>query len=227
MIIILGDSWGVGEWGADKDSDCCLTGPGIGQYINMHDTVINLSVGAGSNTVSLNRLEDLLDKIHIDNYDTIYCIVTDPLRCIDDVQIILSQPSIKEEVNTLLNKFLARANSIGERCQKTINLIGGLCDINNIDISNLPYLNTVVPSWGRLLDKNYNASYYSHSQLWNQIGEKCATPEHKLEWINLTKLCDDKMMSMNKLFTTDKSHPTRYHHRILRDFLFPNWKHKY
>jgi len=227
MIVILGDSWGVGEWGVDDNNCYCLTGPGISQYISMHDTVINLSVGAGSNTESLNRLENLLKKYRIDAFDTIYCIVTDPLRCLTSMQPTKFQTSIAYKVGSLLNNFLSRANDIGKQHQTVINLIGGLCDLNSIDILNYSYLNIAVPSWGKLLDKNYNASWYSYSNTWDLIGNNCTTSASKLEWINLTKLCDDKTFSMKKLFITNSNHPDRYDHRVLRDFLFPNWKHTY
>jgi hypothetical protein len=225
MIIILGDSWGVGEWGLDNH-EYCLIGPGLGQYLSLHSMVTNLSVGSGSNTLSLNRFEFFLEKYQIDQTDTVYCIVTDPLRCIRECDLTFPE-TIASKVNLLLNKFLIRANSIGKKHQITINLIGGLCDLDQVDMSNYKQLNISVPSWGRLLDKTYNSSLYCFSPELKLIGELADTPLKKLEWIEITKLCDAKENSWKKLFTTDLNHPTRYGHRLLRDYLYPEWAHKF
>jgi hypothetical protein len=226
MIIILGDSWGVGEWGMDKN-EFCLIGPGIGQYISMHNTVINLSLGSGSNTQSLSRFELLLEKYQIDcQFDTVYWIVTDPLRCVDDADLRFSE-SIESKVKFLLNQCLSRADFIGKKYQITINLIGGLCDLNNIDISNYEWLNISVPSWGMLIDKNYNSSLYCLSTKWKLIGELADTPIKKSEWFDLTKLCEEKRKSMKNIFPTDQQHPDRHGHILLRNYLYPEWKHKF
>jgi hypothetical protein len=225
MIIILGDSWGVGEWGLDKN-EFCLVGPGIGQYISLHDTVINLSLGSGSNTQSLNRFELLLEKYQLDKSDTVYWIVTDPLRCADDTDLKFSE-TIESKVKFFLDQCLSRANLIGKKHQIVINLIGGLCDVDDIDISNYKWLNISVPSWGMLIDKNYNSSLYCLSTKWKLIGDLADSSIKKSEWFNLTKLCKAKRKSMKNIFPTDHHHPDRYGHIILRNYLYPEWQHKF
>jgi hypothetical protein len=228
MIIIIGDSWGVGEWGIHNNKYYCMTGPGIGQYISLHNTVTNLSVGAASNTCSLNRLEHFFKRFTVEKTeDTVYWIVTDPLRCMPTPFAIDKAESIKTTVEFFLNQSLSYANSIAKQNQISINLIGGLCDIDNINLSNYSELNIVVPSWGKLIDAEYCSSVYCYSEIWQQLGKTLTDATKKEEWIHLTNYCKQKQYSASKIFLTDGHHPDSASHRLLRDYLYPEYKHKF
>lgn len=221
MIILIGDSWGVGEWGLDGN-EFCLTGPGIGQYLSLHNTVVNLSVGSGSNTESINRLENFLRKYQVDINDTVYWIVTDPLRC-QDTNLIHLTESFQSKVENLLMLALLRANKLAEKCSVTINLIGGLCDLDLIDLSNYNNLKNCVPSWGKLIDPEYQASIFCNSKRLQDLAKTADTSERKQEFLSIAKLVQLKEKS--KIFTQNHFHPSRHGHRILRDHLYPEWKH--
>jgi len=220
MIIIIGDSWGVGEW----DKDCNLSGPGFGQYLMLHDRVVNLSVGGGSNTQSLDRLSEFLSKFQADGYDTFYWIVTCPSKCIDIHDHLPSSKSLEQVFLDSLFQSLARAQCIAQEHSIQINLIGGLCDLDGVDIAEFDRLNAKVPSWGSLLiDKYITCSM--HPTNWSEIGKtiKKSYPHHLQSWNTIA----DKIIAKNRcwqgIFTTDGTHPTRHDHIILHDHLYPEW----
>lgn len=218
MIIIIGDSWGVGEWGFDTNEDYCLTGPGIGSLMSMHHRVINLSKCAGSNTDSLNRLTDLLDQFTPAPGDRFFWIVTCPSRCILSEDELYGQNF--EEISTkYLFNALDRANTIAEKFSIEIELIGGVCDLPDDCYKNFKHLNVLVQSWGKLLDKNYPTCTYSPS------------PEiltHVLKDIEVLNRIEKKYKFWeNSNLFPDNGHPNTYSHRILRDFIFPELSHIY
>lgn len=224
MIIIIGDSWGVGEWGLDNN-EYCLTGPGIGQYLSLHNTVVNLSAGASTNTESIDRLERFLEKYLFDSNDTVYWIVTDPLRC-KKITSFDTTVSIESEIRNTLSLCLTRANNLAKKHFTTINLIGGLCDLETVNISLYKNLKISVASWGKLIDPNYHSSLYCGDH-WESITQSINTRDKKQEFLDITKLIELKEDSMRKIFIKDGNHPDRNGHRILRDYLYPEWKHKF
>jgi hypothetical protein len=89
-----------------------------------------------------------------------------------------------------------------------------------------------VPSWGKLLDDTYANSIFSDSFM-ADLGKliKETRPELLDEWSTIADLTIQKAHSMkilfNKNLSDDESHPNRYGHRILRDFLAPEYSHKF
>lgn len=220
MIIIVGDSWGVGEWSKDWN----LSGPGFGHYLMLHDQVCNLSLGAGSNTDSLDRLSQFFKKYKVDQHDTIYWIVTCPSRDIDIKQCLDKSGSLKQTLLNSLFKSLDTAQKLATHYDIQINLIGGLCDLNSIDISQYTNLNVCVPSWGRLLDQQYKiGAFYPTS--WTDLGRliKEHYPDHLEDWADIADEVIAKNQSWSKIFHTDGSHPDRHGHKILHDHLYPEW----
>ena len=220
MIVIIGDSWGVGEW----DKNCNLGGPGFGQYLMLHDCVVNLSVGAGSNTQSLNRLCKFLDKFQSDEYDTFYWIVTCPSRCINISDHLPSTKSLEQVLLDTLSQSMNRAQHIAQQRDIQINLIGGLCDLDNVDIAKFNRLNAKVPSWGSLLYDKY-ATSFMYPAHWPEIGEtiKKSYPYHLQSWNIIADSITAKHRSWQQIFTTDGYHPDRKGHQILHNHLYPEW----
>jgi hypothetical protein len=220
MIIIIGDSWGVGEW----DKDCNLGGPGFGQYLMLHDRVVNLSIGSGSNTQSLDRLSEFLAKFRADEYETFYWIVTCPSRCIDIRDHLSLTKSLEQVLLDTLYQSMDRAQHIAQQHGIQINLIGGLCDLDNINITRFTRLNATVPSWGSLLTDKYITSSM-HPVNWPEIGEtiKKSYPHHLQSWHNIANAIIAKNWSWQQIFTTDGCHPDRKGHQILHDHLYPEW----
>ena len=238
MIVILGDSWGMGEWGTDPKTQqpCCLTGPGIGQYCSLHGKVINLSEGGCTNTDQLGYLKELLDKFKPDHNDVFYWIVTDPVRCFANKdqldQLLHNQPTLETAVRSALDSFLYKVNSLAHQHNIKINLIGGTCDLDTVDVSQFDRLTIKVPSWGKLLDNTYASSIFNARDM-IKLGQtiKDIRPDLLDEWNLITDIAIKKENSLVRLqennLSNDSCHPNRYGHKILRDLLYPRFKFKF
>jgi hypothetical protein len=238
MIIISGDSWGVGEWGTDPKTKekYTLTGPGIGQLFSLHGKVINLSEGGCSNTEQLRYFRSLLKKFKPDQHDIFYWIVTDPVRCLANnnniSKLLIDQPTLETAIRSRLDSFLNAVNTIAEQHNININLIGGVCDLDTVDISNYNRLTIKVPSWAKLLDDTYASSIFD-ARYMTTVGKlvKDTRPELLEEWHAISDLTLKKEIGMTRLFQNNLSddllHPNRYGHRILRDLLAPTYSYKF
>jgi hypothetical protein len=134
----------------------------------------------------------------------------------------------------LLDQTFDAANNIAKDHDITINLIGGLCDLDQTKI-NYSNLEIRVPSWGRLL----NPDYYTWPGLptkdfWEQVGELARSKKQNSsllqEWLDLSDhhlrktRCWHSMK--DRYFSTDGSHPDRHAHLALRNHLYPKWSFK-
>lgn len=236
MIIIMGDSWGMGEWGIDpRLNSNTITGPGIGQYFSLHDKVINLSEGGSTNTSQVQWILELLNKFKPDAGDTFYWIVTDPLRCLKQHNKLESRfenaKTIDQAVREELNSFLDQINAIGIIQKIKFNLIGGRCDLNDVHVTPYENLNVVVPSWGQLLDSTYTTSIYCEDYL-SDLGIILhkQRPDLLDEWNSISEMALEKRKSIDSLrkngFIDDNIHPNRYAHIKLRNFLAPEYAYK-
>lgn len=230
MIIIIGDSWGVGEWGMENNW-YRLTGPGIGQYFMLTDRVVNLSVGAGSNAMALTRLHEFLRQYHCQTNDTFYWIVTDPQRDIDDATKITDWSNgIEQTIQNVLLQSFDRANAIAMEYNIQINLIGGLCDLDPSWGDLYSNLKISVPSWTKLINPDYIGSMmWGLNNQWINIGElvKHRYPELLKEWLNLADLITKKETTMRATFKNRDYHPDRFGHIALRNYLYPEHSDKY
>ena len=224
MILIFGDSWGVAEW----HSNGTLSGPGIGNYFSLHSEVINLSCGAHGNCDQFKRFENLLtNKFQIDNDDTIYWIITDPLRTAQhDWKLIIESSTIQHAVVYILDGFFNQVNQICEQYNTRVNFIGGLCDLSDIDISSYRNLSMIVPSWCKLLDDNYCESLFCYSYL-EKLGKIVHDKNPKMldEWNDIVDVSlrkEQSLINLEKKGLFTGYHPSREAARILRDTLDPN-----
>lgn len=229
MVIIIGDSWGVGEW----DQCCNLGGPGFGQYMMLHDQVINLSLGAGSNTDSLTRLEVFLEKFQPDVHDTFYWVVTCPSRYVTPDYYVSQCNGLMAAHYSLLDLAMSRANTIAQKYNITIKLIGGLCDLDTVTTNLYPMLSIQVPSWGLLLNSNYKTwPGYPWPNFWAEVGQLSKKNNNLTqEWIDISDCLTKKTQCWESMksyyFSTDGEHPDRHGHLILRNHLYPEWSSKF
>jgi hypothetical protein len=231
MIIIIGDSWGVGEWGADENNQYCLKGPGIGQYLSFYKSTINLSYPSGDNEGALTNLSNLLAQFTPTAQDEFFWIVTDPQRSVNMDQFLNTTTTLYDQLLQSLTKSLTRANEIAETHKIQIKLIGGLCDLEEQWVAPYSNLKLVVPSWGKLINQSYSTYIgFSSGPRWANVGEqvKARAPHLLEEWLNLTDRIKQKADGIEQLqgngFGIGDSHPSRVGHQILRDFLFPMLK---
>jgi len=230
MIVITGDSWGVGEWSKTYQ----LSGPGFTNYLALSSEVVNLSAGNSSNTDSLTRLLAFLNRLDPKfdfNFDTFYWIVTDPIRCVESTICQVSD-SLKGTTVKALTDSLAQANTLATEYNIKLKLIGGLCDLNNVDLSTFSNLEIAVPSWGRLLTDDYNTSIYGDIPRWPDLGIKIKElrPDLLDEWNDIATEVNNKLKSWDKMkdtfFTTCGYHPDRNGHLTLHNYLYPEFKSK-
>lgn len=230
MIIIIGDSWGVGEWGVDENNKYCLTGPGVGQYLSLVDSIINLSKPAGNNEGALNSLQRFLKKFTPGADDQFFWIVTDPQRSMSIDQLLNTPTTLYDQLLDSLKNSFDRANKLATEHNIKIKVIGGLCDIEPSWLDSYTNLDLVVPSWGKLIDENYSTYLgWSSNGLWAEAGSeiKNRAPHLLPEWIMLADRIEEKSNCIEKLYGGGfgiDAHPSRHGHLILKDFLFPMFK---
>jgi len=227
MKIIIGCSWAVGEW----SRACNLAGPGFGQLLMLHDQVTNLAVGAGSNSMALDRLEQFVDRYQVGIDDDIYWVVTCPSRC-RELSWFLTEPGLHQALYSVLDASLKRAVELVHLYGLRFHLIGGLCDLDKINLSLYEDLDFCVPSWGQLLDPDYSTSPFMPGN-WTDLGVeiKQSRPDLLAEWIEISEQILSKQRSWERMsdtfFKTDGRHPDSDAHRRLRDHLWPEWAHKF
>ena len=224
MIIITGDSWGVGEF----SQNALIVGPGIGSYVTKFEPSTNLSQGASSNSQALDRLEYFLNRYTPVNEDIFIWIVSGPNRCIENLDNFLtSVQTIKSGLRNILSSSLERANDLAKKHNISIRLVGGLCDLTEV-YSEYSNLEIVVPSWGLLLNEKYNHSIVEPAfikDIFTKI--KQSYPHFLDEWVALATLAANKTRSWDGMKTTyfksDNCHPDRSGHMFLLRTLFPEW----
>jgi hypothetical protein len=157
-IVLVGDSWGCGEW--DNTAFAAPCHPGLTEYLSDQYVVKNLSRSGNSLWQICYTLESFLDRIG-DEKETAYVVIqTDAMReqnCQDfDVNYMEScqtANSLLMVYQMLLEKFYFKLQNIGDRYNITIHLIGGLCDVFTEGVAGLNRINVLCSSWVSLIDQ--------------------------------------------------------------------------
>lgn len=238
-IIIVGDSWGLGEWGRDPIRyKYTVLHKGLEQYfIDYGFDVINVSEGGSSNTGSIRRLVNLLSELSddISNIDYIFFITTDATREIHRnkeklTDALIQNKSLPLLVDKLLDSCYNELNKICLTNNLNIHVIGGL---NNLDTSIQSYKNLIpiIPSWVSLL--------IGHLDEYKNL---CNDPKFRIVNFNFaiddfilsrcpfniaSKLIEDaylyqeinSLVFKEKIFWPDGVHPNREGHKILFETL--------
>lgn len=222
MVIFTGGSWGVGEWKFNT-----LSGLGVANYFGEHDTTVNLCRSGISAKKQLGNLEDFLNRYNKAETDTIYWLVHNPLVDVDPEEIYHNCVTLEESIQTQLCKQLSTANDLAHSRNTVIHLIGASCDLDTIDLTKFDRLILRVPSWGKLLSKDYPASIISH-QADHLTNLKSALDIHRPDLLDeyyntLSSMAFKKRKFMQKNEDMFHSfHPTSLGHRILTDYLQNN-----
>jgi hypothetical protein len=83
-------------------------------------------------------------------------------------------------------------------------------------------------SWGRFLNPSYNTGIL-YPAYWKELGMLIKSTCSKLlsQWTDITEQIQNKDKSWkemsNTYFSTNGSHPDRYGHCLLRDYLYPEF----
>lgn len=236
-IVIVGDSWGCGEWCNDQ-GECTVTHKGLEQYfIDDGFDVINISKGNSSNSASIQRLVNLLSELSddISNIDYIFFITTDATREVNYDKEKLTDTLIQNEslpllVDKLLDSCYNELNKICLTNNLNIHMIGGL---NNLDTSVQSYkkLIPIIPSWVSLLVGHFD----NYKNMCVNPKFRILNSEFTINKINLNRCSPDiankviedvylyqevnSSVFRESIFHPDGVHPNREGHKILFETL--------
>jgi len=212
-ILIIGDSWGCGEWAMSGPNGYCTVHPGLEFYLKEHGyDVNNLSQGGYSNSDIFNSLRD---HLAINNsYDVIIWFQTDPLRNLrpyaDNIEIFKKN---KEDFilvhDELLNSIYAKFNSL----DLPIHCLGGTTKLNLALLEKYPNLHPVIPSiiemFGEAHIKIWPSDWIKNPQILKSLSRTLVDYLHSE--------CEPKLS--REWFFPDGRHPNRKAHKKIFEFL--------
>jgi hypothetical protein len=227
-ILIIGDSWGCGEWKWEEVQGYCYgynPHKGLESYfVDSNFQVVNLSQGGQSNLTGLYKTS----LVKIEKFDSIIWIVTDSLRDVSSLHKRYVDLASYEEMvldsETILRQSFAKANNLGV----PILCLGGCAKLPPY-ISEYPNLIPVISSLTEFLIPGY-----VHPKLWasfwlNDIKTSntvaALSVEARIKFIDqilYEKEIQDRLTT-EPLFTPDGSHPNRHAWKIVYDYLMENY----
>ena len=213
-ILIGGDSWGVGEWPQETNHR------GIWQYFEEggHEVVIK-AVPGESNKTSISHMCNYVNG----NYDYVFWFQSDPLRDLrpyDDFgNTIKNYDDLITQSNILLDKNYKELN---DRSDCKIYCIGGCSKLNMELISKYKNLIPFIESLTELILVDYKHPEIWHSD-WIDYVERL--DESVIDFLLPNKMKQDSLSEVDEYreyFWPDGSHPNRYGHKVLYDFILKN-----
>ncbi len=236
--ILIGDSWGCGEW----NSNCTnINHYGLAEYAN---NVINLSICGSSNWEIFVRLKNFLmtNKLKINK---VFVVQTEYSRDVTTKSGSLYNPCEWHlEINNVdgllayevavLTKFYSLLSDLAVHHDVQIGLIGGCTDIASYDefSKDFPKLYVACQSWVNLIlndspDIQWDECVYSwyteiSKKLLPIIKDKFNNTEDILNCMAKGAKRNEVLLSHPEVFYPDGVHPNRKGHKILFDFLSNN-----
>ena len=213
-ILIGGDSWGVGEWPQETNHR------GIWQYFEEdgHEVVIKAIPGE-SNKTSISHMCNYVNG----NYDYVFWFQSDPLRDLrpyDDFgNTIKNYDDLITQSNIILDKNYKELN---DRSNCKIYCIGGCSKLNVELISKYKNLIPFIESLTELILVDYKHPEIWHSD-WIDYVERL--DESVIDFLLPNKMKQDSLSEIDgyrKYFWPDGSHPNRYGHKVLYNFILKN-----
>ena len=243
-IIVIGDSWGVGEWPADSEIRTkamvdyeLIEHKGLAQYLEeAGHTVVNLSKGAETNNYSLWQTELYLQRIS-KNIDVVYVFQT---RFHADINV--NEYAINNTFRDLLSRynteFLLNLSTIAVRYDVKIKLIGGNSDVYtypSLEID-FPGVSVVCQSFQNLLIHQNSESDFplfsgdlqtpnmnrKNSDKLDKFLLSCKDFDYVLECVDHAANRNQELSELRHLIWPDGWHPNRVGHKVLFDHLTKN-----
>lgn len=226
-ILINGDSWGCGEWGAPGQDNIVqdpnrlnLSHPGIEYYFREKGYLVkNISEAGSSNIEICERFE----QENLTQYDYVFCFQTDHIRSLD-TQWLTNKGKEKVTWEKLINhqkrhleEFYQRLNSYG----KNIYLLGGVNKINLDIVKKYPNIVPIMPSVFEFITPEFG----EHNDLW--WGQHIfVIPYVYYDTDCLEQVITNKENSyfsvepsFKKYYWPDGKHPNRLGHKVIFDYL--------
>jgi len=232
-LILVGCSWGCGEWKNDSKTTLTINHPGLSEYLSKDYTVVNLSKGGASNWQTCFSLRNYLEY-RVDKQEpvNIFVLQTDASRTtvsnkfdVDYESIIEKSNSLKDYYKTLLEIFYIKLHNLAEQYRVKIHMIGGL---NDLDLELMSLYNNLLPcceSWIKLLDHTHQPS-----EIPLVLESKFFVEAKKHNNTNLVEdiinYSDQKFVRAQQLMETEyfgsafgDFHPSRKGHEVLASYI--------
>lgn len=232
-ILIVGDSYGEGEWIHKKN-----THRGLEKYLLEHGCYVkNLSQSGFSNNDSI----DTMCTQKLSEFDYIFWFTTDPLRdyrtkdidsdgnrllTIDKNKSIVAYTveEIKQEIYRTMDLALARANNIASTCTTGVHTIGGCYAPDPKLIEKYNNVHIGCENFNSLLEFDFPEDFRG-ANIPGRIDDLPGTEriDFSSEVIEYLKGLTEIVWSFNntypEYFTEHDNHPNRKAHKILADYL--------
>ena len=204
-ILIIGDSWGCGEWSSDNPYR--VTHTGLEQYLtDCGCNVTNLSKPGGSNKDMIRVLEA---TISVYNPHFVFWFQTDPMRDIrpySQETFPKSSSELIERGRELLETTYAELNDIGIK----IHCMGGVTNLEK-SIEKYPNLIPIIPSIIQMFN-GPNVDFW--------ISDWINSPDIRLDDDFLLELENHPIHILPKeWFFPDGVHPNREAHRRIFEYI--------
>ena len=216
-ILIIGDSWGWGEWDLRCSPGYTSSHYGLMKYLEDEgNEVINLSISAGNLYQTIDMLTHTKGTGKLKTFDYTFCFVTDATRHYHHPgfwEISNTRERALMFQNEILEDFYTQLNSFNIK----IGLIGGLSKLRKEQVEKFDNLTCITESMIELVQP--------HLKQWDVFYEeqlKFIPDNLSNEYIDYVekqvKLWDD-IKKNNLIFCNDNRHPNRAAHFILKEHI--------
>jgi hypothetical protein len=225
-VLIIGDSWGCGEWEWDSKKGEHITPNkhlGLEQYLTEDGFAIsNVSVPGQSNLEALSNAA--FQPIH--SFDYIVWIVTDALRDLSYVNKNYNELTSYADMIADSEFIMKHTFTVANNFNVPILCMGG-CAILPQYINQYPNLTPAIPSLTKFLLPGFH-----HPKLWASTWfNHVETAVRKMSLVDRDTFITDVLREKSKqdslknehLFTPDGLHPNRYAWKIVYDYLRENY----
>lgn len=199
--------------------NCVLLHRGLEQYfVDDGHTVINISIGGGSNVNIVNRLKNLVNKQI--GHSLIIWIQTDPFRDLHPYTNFKKDFSTYEQLilwqTSQLNSIYTQLNKLGSK----IYMLGGCSKLN---LSLLSEHKNLIPLFESITE--FLLPSYTHPEIWCSDWYKLIDKQFDIDSINklvYNKKIQDSLLDYPDLFWPDGRHPNRFGHKKIFDYINEN-----
>ena len=231
-LVLIGDSWGCGEWKHVGNNSIELNHPGIPDYLPYK--TVNISVSGASNWSILYSMYNYMNQLqHLDQTYSVIVFQTDLMRTsfadkfdVDINEQIQEASSIEQLYTNLADIFYIKISNFSKQFNVPVYIVGALSDVDDYLFSLYNNKkNIICNSWLSLLYKDHVPSVIPLS-----LESKTLTMFKKA---GRTDLCeqlldinDKNFIEFNKILGLETMgpafgdfHPSRLGHQILAEHI--------